>query len=364
MTRKNCRSQKANWGDWKAVWNWLVTKRKTSNWQKLRNWQELWNWQHIVKKRNTAGPADLSHWCKLGDYQCVVDCFYIALFSALEQTHCAHTILNELLWWTHDKEHLKRSLQILKLSNQKKLKPTLEFTHKTILIYFEQERDEVWSTMTQHNQPRWQYSRVRPLSEAAAKLESNPFPSVVQSFGKGLSWQHVGKNPSLASWTDDVVVASKIGNLGKKTKTNSVILISSTWPNTMVTPAIHHIASNSSTSHCDKPLYDWGTFGKKWINWEGRNVCVFVCACDVCRCGVCMRFVCVCKCVVYVCVMYVVNVCVCVHAVWCVCVCMLCVHMCACHCWGVHACMWVNVINARICRTTRWGTTNNLLSLS
>jgi len=218
FTHKNCRGQKANWGDWKAVWNWLVTKRKTSNWQKLRNWQALWKWQHIVKQRNTVGPADVSHWCKLGDYHCVVDRFYIALFSALEQTHCAHTILNEWLWWTHDKEHLKRRLQILKLSKQKKLKTTLEFTHKTILIHFEKEKDEAWSTLMQHNQPRWQHSRVPPLSEAAAKLESNPFPSVVQSFGKGLSWQHVGKNPSLASWTDDVVVASKIGkywHLGK-----------------------------------------------------------------------------------------------------------------------------------------------------
>ena len=56
---------------------------------------------------------------------------------------------------------------------------------------------------------------------------------------------------------------------------------------------------------------------KKRVNREGRNVCVFVCACDVCRCGVCMRFVCVCKCVVYVCVMYV---CVCMFvcvSVWC-----------------------------------------------
>lgn len=79
FTHKNCRGQKANWGDWKAVWNWLVTKRKTSNWQKLRNWQALWKWQHIVKQRNTEGPADVSHWCKLGDYHCVVDCFYIAL---------------------------------------------------------------------------------------------------------------------------------------------------------------------------------------------------------------------------------------------------------------------------------------------
>ena len=47
--------------------------------------------------------------------------------------------------------------------------------------------------------------------EAASKLESNPFPSVVQSFGKRLSWQHFGKKPSVAEGVDHVVVAPKSG---------------------------------------------------------------------------------------------------------------------------------------------------------